>query len=245
MVRIVLGTRRRARNILNVEVETNLEENHGGNLLGREGLPLAEVVHLNLGVAAIVNDLEGPGLNVLLDGGVVEAATDQTPAGQGQLTTRRRFIRGYLHSLGIEDGVTGVHGSIVLGRLTNQTLLVGEGDERGGGEGTLLVGNDFDIAAFVGSDTRVGGTCSETQARRLAIEARRNRARAACRDHKNWRVAPREKTTRRQNCATTWCGQNRQQRLTQVDANGSVIHFVRHFQERDVRRGGGDVVVEG
>jgi hypothetical protein len=44
-------------------------------------------------------------------------------------------------SLDIEDGVLWVHGSLVLGRLTNQTLLAGEGDERGSGEATLLVGN--------------------------------------------------------------------------------------------------------
>lgn len=61
------------------------------------------------------------------------------------------------NSLGIEDGVPGVHGSIVLGRLTNQTLLIGEGDERWRGEGALLVGDDFDIGALVRSNARVGG----------------------------------------------------------------------------------------
>jgi hypothetical protein len=132
----------------------HLEENHGGDLLGREGLGLAEVLNLDLGLGVVVNDLEGPGLDVLLDGGVIEAATDQT--------------------LGVEDGVDGVHGSIVLGGLTDQTLLVGEGNERRGGERTLLVGNDLDIGAFVGSNARVGGT--------------------------------------------------------QINANGTVVHFVRHFE---------------
>ena len=69
-------------------------------------------------------------------------------------------------SLGIEDGVAGVHGSIVLSGLTDQTLLVGEGDERGGGERTLLVGNDFDIAALVGSNARVGSTCAKKKTRK-------------------------------------------------------------------------------
>lgn len=64
-----------------------------------------------------------------------------------------------LDSLGIEDGVARVHGSVVLGSLTNQTLLIGEGNERRGGEGTLLVGNDFDIATLVDSNAGVGGTC--------------------------------------------------------------------------------------
>lgn len=63
--------------------------------------------------------------------------------------------------LDVEDGVAGVHGRLVLGRLTDQTLLLVEGDERGGGEATLLVGNDLDIVALVGSDTGVGRACGE------------------------------------------------------------------------------------
>ena len=59
--------------------------------------------------------------------------------------------------LDIEDSVGRVHGSLVLGRLTDQTLLVGEGNERWGGEATLLVGNDLDGGALVDSHTRVGG----------------------------------------------------------------------------------------
>ena len=43
--------------------------------------------------------------------------------------------------LDIEDGVLGVHSSLVLGGLSDQTLLACEGDERGSGEATLLVGN--------------------------------------------------------------------------------------------------------
>lgn len=44
-------------------------------------------------------------------------------------------------SLDIEDGVGGVHGSLVLSGLTDQTLLSSEGNERRGGEATLLVGD--------------------------------------------------------------------------------------------------------
>jgi hypothetical protein len=43
--------------------------------------------------------------------------------------------------LDIKDGVLGVHGSLVLGCLTDKTLLVGERDEGRGGEASLLVGN--------------------------------------------------------------------------------------------------------
>lgn len=56
-----------------------LHEDHGGDLLGREDLGLVKVLNLDNGVATLVDDLEGPGLNILLDDGVLEAATDQTP----------------------------------------------------------------------------------------------------------------------------------------------------------------------
>jgi len=57
-----------------------LGQNHSRDLLGGEGLGLAEVLNLDLGVTSIVNDLEGPALHVLLDGGVIESATDETPS---------------------------------------------------------------------------------------------------------------------------------------------------------------------
>ena len=59
-----------------------LGEDHGGDLLGGESVDTAEVVNLDLGVAVtIVDNLEGPRLHVLLDGGVIDAATDETPGG--------------------------------------------------------------------------------------------------------------------------------------------------------------------
>jgi len=47
----------------------------------------------------------------------LEAATDET--------------------LGIEDGVAGVHGSLVLGGITNETLIGGERNVGGGSAVTL------------------------------------------------------------------------------------------------------------
>lgn len=58
---------------------TYLDEDHGGDLLGGEGLLLAEVLNLDFGAAVVINDGEGPRLDVLLDGGVVETTADQTP----------------------------------------------------------------------------------------------------------------------------------------------------------------------
>lgn len=59
--------------------ETCLDENHGGDFLGREVLLLAEVIDLDSGVAVVVDDGERPRLDVLLDDGVIEGATNQTP----------------------------------------------------------------------------------------------------------------------------------------------------------------------
>lgn len=143
------------------ENQSYLDENHGGNLLGREGLLLAQVVDLDAGVTTIIDDLEGPRLDVLLDGRVIEAATDQTPE---KIRSETEEFRDFgsssgKNSLGIEDGIPGVHGSIVLCGLTNQTLLLGEGNERRGGERTLLVGDDLDIGTLVDSNAGVGSTC--------------------------------------------------------------------------------------
>ena len=54
--------------------------------------------------------LERPVLHVILNASIVELATDET--------------------LGIEDGVVGVHGDLVLGGISDETLRVGEGDIR-------------------------------------------------------------------------------------------------------------------
>lgn len=67
------------------------------------------------------------------------------------------FLVGFCNLLDIKDSVRWVHGSLVLGRLTDQTLLVGERNERWGGEATLLVGNDLNGGALVDSHARVGG----------------------------------------------------------------------------------------
>lgn len=57
----------------------HLGENHGGDLLGGEGLGLVQVLNLDHGVSTLVDDLEGPRLNILLDDGVFESSSDKTP----------------------------------------------------------------------------------------------------------------------------------------------------------------------
>jgi hypothetical protein len=58
---------------------TCLGQDHGGDLLGGELVAATEVLNLDLGGAVLVDDLEGPRLHILLDGRVIEAATDETP----------------------------------------------------------------------------------------------------------------------------------------------------------------------
>jgi hypothetical protein len=179
----------------------HLEENHGGDLLGGEGLLLAEVVDLNLGVAIVVDDLEGPRLNVLLDRGVIKPAADET--------------------LGIEDGVHGVHGGIVLGGLTDEALAVGEGDERGGGERTLLVGDDLDIVTLVRGDARVSGTCEVAW---LESTVPRNERRL---DEVGWSRQRRHSPLVERRCVR--CAG----RLTKIDADGTVVNFFSHDVGRE------------
>lgn len=88
---------------------THLGEDHGGDLLGGEGLLLTLELNLDGGLASLVDDCEGEVLHIGLDLSIGELAADQ--------------------SLGVEDGVLGVHGDLVLGGITNQTLGVGETDE--------------------------------------------------------------------------------------------------------------------
>lgn len=121
---------------------THLGQDHGGDLLGSEVLGLALELDLDNGLGALVNDLEGEVLHVSLNLGVGELATNQ--------------------SLGVEDGILGVHGDLVLGGITNQTLGVGEGNERRGCPVALVVGNDITSVLTEDTDARVRSTQVDT-----------------------------------------------------------------------------------
>lgn len=122
----------------------HLDQDHGGDLLGCEVLDLALELDLDDWLSSLVDDLEGEVLHVGLDLWVGELATDET--------------------LGIEDGVGWVHGDLVLGGITDQTLGVGEGDEGGGGTVALVVGNNLNAVISEDAHTRVGGTQIDTDA---------------------------------------------------------------------------------
>lgn len=122
----------------------HLDEDHGGDLLGCEVLGLALELDLADWLASLVDDLEREVLHVGLDLGVGKLATDQT--------------------LGVEDGVGWVHGDLVLGGITDQTLGVSEGNERGGCAVALVVGNDLNAVISEDTHARVGGTQIDTDA---------------------------------------------------------------------------------
>jgi hypothetical protein len=87
-------------------------------------------------------------LHVGLDLGVGELAPDQT--------------------LGVEDGVVGVHGDLVLGGISDETLRVVEGNVRRGGTVTLVVGDDLDTVGLPDTDTPVLSAASSRQGMKSA-----------------------------------------------------------------------------
>lgn len=120
----------------------HLGEDHGGDLLGGEVLGLALELDLGNGLAGLLDDLEGEVLHVGLDLGVLELAANE--------------------ALGVEDGVVRVHGDLVLGGVTDEALGVGEGNERGGGAVTLVVGDNLNAVIAVDTHARVGSTKIDT-----------------------------------------------------------------------------------
>jgi len=120
----------------------HLAEDHGGDFFGGEGLFLALDLDGDDGGTGLGLDLEGEVLDIGLDILVVKTATDET--------------------LSIEDGVGGVGGVLVLGGISDETLILGEGDIGRGDTVTLVVGDDLDTAVLVDTDARVGGSKIDT-----------------------------------------------------------------------------------
>lgn len=105
----------------------HLSEDHGGHLLGGELLLGAGDLDLNDGLAVLVNDLVGEVLDVGLDILLLELATDQTPRMPVSTCSLLKCYcsRGCL--LDIVDGVVRVRCGLVLGGVTDKTLLLREG----------------------------------------------------------------------------------------------------------------------
>mmetsp|Transcript_1517 Transcript_1517/g.3274 ORF Transcript_1517/g.3274 Transcript_1517/m.3274 type:complete len:414 (+) Transcript_1517:607-1848(+) len=86
----------------------HLGENHGGDLLRGVGLLLSLELDLDVGLASLINNVVGKELLVMLHSGVGVLPADET--------------------LDIEDSVFRVQSSLVLCGVTDQSLIIGEGN---------------------------------------------------------------------------------------------------------------------
>ncbi len=101
-------------------------------------LGLSLELNFNDWLARLLDDLERKMLHIGLNLCISEFPTDQT--------------------LGIENGVDWVHSNLVLCRITDQTLSVGESNERWSRSVALVVGNDLDAVISKDSDAGICGT---------------------------------------------------------------------------------------
>eukprot|EP01137_Pigoraptor_chileana_P033652 Opistho-2@24879 len=131
----------------------HLGEDHRRDLLGCAVLLLALVVDADERLAAVLlDDLERPHLHVMLHRGLVDAATNET--------------------LGIEYRVLGIHGSLVLSGISDQTLRVRKGNIRGRSAVALVVGDDLDAVILPDTDARVGRAEIDADGSRVLLRLR-------------------------------------------------------------------------
>ena len=128
----------------------------------RECLGLAEILDLHLRVVLIVDDLERPRLDILFDRVVFESPSNKSPVGMFVRNARSsRKNLDFVASLDVEDGIPGIHRGLILRSLSDETLLLSEGDEGGGGEAALFIGN-WKVVSIMGikNSLRRGGNFS-------------------------------------------------------------------------------------
>ncbi|GET90231.1 heat-shock protein hsp70, putative [Leishmania tarentolae] len=114
----------------------HLQQHHRADLLRREGLLLAAVLHRDHGlVVALRRHLERPVLHVGLHNRVVELAANQ--------------------ALGVEHGVVRVHRHLVLCGIADQALRVRERDIRRGRAVALVVRDDIHALVLPHAHARV------------------------------------------------------------------------------------------
>ena len=83
-------------------------------------------------------DFEWPMFHVCLDNGVIEFAADQT--------------------LGVENSVVRIFGSLVFGCISNQPFSFCKGDIRRSGSISLIIGDNLDSIILPNTNTGVGST---------------------------------------------------------------------------------------
>jgi hypothetical protein len=111
-------------------------------LLWSEDLLLTLDLNLDVWLGVLVDNLEWEILLVVLDSLVAELSTDET--------------------FDIVDSVSWIDGGLVLGSLTNESFLLVEGNDGWSDTVTHVVENDVNLAVFVNTDARVGGTEIDT-----------------------------------------------------------------------------------
>ena len=117
----------------------HLAEDHGRDLLSLELLLLALKVDLDERLLTWAGyDLKWPESDIVLHSSVAKLATNQ--------------------ALGVEHGVGWVSGDLVLGGVTNETLLLSESNVGWGGVDTLVVGDDLDAIVLPHSNAGVSGS---------------------------------------------------------------------------------------
>mmetsp|Transcript_13397 Transcript_13397/g.16545 ORF Transcript_13397/g.16545 Transcript_13397/m.16545 type:complete len:292 (-) Transcript_13397:83-958(-) len=115
----------------------HLGEDHGGHLLRSHDLILTLHLDANHWLGAFVHNLIWQQLDVLLHRRVLEAPSDQT-----------------LH---IEQGLSGIDGGLILGRLSDESFIICEGHVRRRDAIALVVGDDLYSAILVNADAGVSG----------------------------------------------------------------------------------------
>ena len=84
------------------------------------------------------------------------------PAPRQHLHSLNVLITATDKTLGVEDGVARVHGSLVFGGITNQSFGIGECHIRWRGTISLIIGNDFHFTMLEHTNTGISGSKIDT-----------------------------------------------------------------------------------
>ena len=109
---------------------------------------------LDIGLACLVCDLEGEVLDIGLHFDIGEFAANEALG----IEHTARMISMSIERHDDTDGssrVLRVHGDLILRGVTDETFGIREGDIRGGGSVTLVVGDDLNAIILPDTDTAV------------------------------------------------------------------------------------------